>query len=147
MKRPFLLCSLLAIAGCDQPPEDGIVIDQAHTTSITAKTKVSAAYFSVHNHASDPLLLIGAASTCFGGIEIHETSVDKQGTFSMRRLDSVTVPGNSTVNWQRGGKHLMLFRRSCELKDGDSVDIQLKFKGDVSRVQTFRVGPPDTQGK
>ena len=70
---------------------------------------MSAGYFVLTNTTDSPIRITAAASPQFGMIEMHETTIE-DGIARMREIEELVVPANSSVTFERGGKHLMLMR-------------------------------------
>jgi len=84
----------------------------------------SSAYFSVKNTGGYDVNLI-SVSADFAVVEMHET-VTVDGRSRMIRHESISVPAGSRVDFERGGKHLMLFR----VKNIASEQVKLRFSFD-----------------
>ena len=70
---------------------------------------MSAAYFALTNNTDDVISISRVVSPEFESVEIHESLVEN-GVARMRRIPELLIPANSTVTFERGGKHLMLRR-------------------------------------
>lgn len=99
-----------------------------------------AGYFVMHNRGDEDRRLVGAASPAFGAIQMHET-VETDGTTSMRRAASVTVPNGGRVEFQPGGFHLMLMQRQKNLAVDDQVPVVLEFEDGGSQSVVFTIKP------
>lgn len=94
---------------------------------------MSAAYFRISNGDSESDTLISAFSTVATQTEVHE-SFHQKGMMGMREVQSVEVPGRSSVMFEQGGLHIMLIRLQKGLAEGDSVELTLTFAraGDIT---------------
>lgn len=93
-----------------------------------------AAYFTLANGTKDPASL--AAVTVAGATkaEMHET-----GGSSMTPITTINLGPGSTVAFEPGGKHVMLFGLSKSLKPGDRTKITLTFSGGKKTVGELAV--------
>ena len=102
----YLACVLLAACGSPQPP---LVASDVEITRPMPGRHMSAGYFVLTNTTDSPIRITAAASPQFGMIEMHETTIE-DGIARMREIEELVVPANSSVTFERGGKHLMLMR-------------------------------------
>jgi len=72
-------------------------------------------------------------------VELHETMAGADGMFSMKPLDSVTVPARATVMFAPGGKHAMLFGLSDDVKPGTTLTLTFVFKSGLRLQDTAMV--------
>lgn len=99
-----------------------------------------AGYLVMSNKSDKDQRLVGASSTAFGAVHIHET-VETEGTMSMRPVESVDVPAGGSIEFRPGGHHLMLMQRQEDIEVGDEVTIVLEFEDGRSRSVVFTVKP------
>jgi len=85
-----------------------------------------AGYLVLTNPGERTLTLVGAHSSAFGQIEMHQ-SLDQSGVARMMRLEQVTIAPGGRLAFGPGGYHLMLFDRTRTLQAGDEVPITLEF--------------------
>ena len=66
--------------------------------------------------------------------EIHETTMNDEGTMMMGEVPEIDVPAGATVNLEPGGYHIMLMRLAEPLESGQKFDVVLTFEtaGDVT---------------
>ena len=83
-----------------------------------------AAYFTLSNGTKEAAALAAVTVSGATKAEMHETSGG-----SMTPLTVVTLDPGSTVAFERGGKHVMLFGVSKSLKPGDTTKLKLNFTG------------------
>jgi copper(I)-binding protein len=107
-KRPYtvLLFLVAILGGCAQPA--GLVVENARVRSLVPGQDKTVAYMDVHNGTSTAMTLTAARAAEVRTIEFHTTRMD-DGVMRMRRLKSVEVPPGGTIQFQPGGRHLMLF--------------------------------------
>jgi copper(I)-binding protein len=92
---------------------------------------VTAGYLKISN-AGPADTLTGVRSAAAAKVEMHRM-VTKAGTMTMERIDSVPVPAGGTVEFGKGGAHLMLMNPR-PLEVGERVPLTLHFAtaGDVT---------------
>jgi periplasmic copper chaperone A len=88
---------------------------------------VTAAYFRVTNTGATADAIIGAASAAAASIELH-THTHEGGMMVMRKVDSVDLPADGTVDFEPGGLHLMLFGAGPALQGSGPVPITLSLR-------------------
>ena len=72
-----------------------------------------------------PARLIAASSPRVGRIEIHESFVDAEGRFGMRRLGAAALQPARPLQMRHDGIHLMLIGLSTPLAVGDRLPLTL----------------------
>ena len=95
----------LALAGCAKEKE--LYVSDAYVRFAPVKDNPSAAYFTVHGGPQD-VSLIGVTSPVAIRTEMHET-MGSGGMAAMKPVMNVQVPAGSTVKFEPGGKHVMLW--------------------------------------
>jgi periplasmic copper chaperone A len=105
----------------------------------------SGGYLTAVNHGDVTVQLVGASSPDYGEISIHRSS-EHNGRMQMAVIDSIAVPGHSTLVFAAQGYHLMLLQPKKALKPGDRVTIVLRFLSGASLETRFELRPPDTDG-
>lgn len=93
--------------------------------------RMAVAYLSLENRGSTPVTLTRVTSPQFSSVEMHATIVD-DGVAAMTSFDSITIAGQSNIDFAVGGQHLMLLAPHTELVPGD--DVTLRFHYDQAGV-------------
>jgi copper(I)-binding protein len=88
----------------------------------------SAAYFTLTNPTGPADALLSASSPAAGVAQVHETSVDGNGTAAMKPVDRVEVPAGDTVEFKPGSYHVMLMGLTSDLTVGQTVELDLVFE-------------------
>ena len=71
-----------------------------------------------------------SATTMAGGMGSSATTMaGASGTMTMRQVDEIMIPAESTVRLEPGGYHIMLMDLAAPLKAGSSVKVTLEFEG------------------
>jgi copper(I)-binding protein len=77
----------------------------------------------IENNGTEADRLVDASSNVSKITELHETVEGK-----MRRVKAIEVPAGKTVELKPGGLHVMLINLKEPLKEGQTVEITLKFE-------------------
>jgi len=102
---------------------DSVQIREAWIPAAPPVVRVMAAYLVVENITSKPVSIRSITSPLFGVIEIHKTEV-RDGMASMHKLEKLSVPAHSQLEFKPGAMHLMLMDRKQNLAIGDKVPLQ-----------------------
>lgn len=143
MRRILLLLSvsfLALTAGC-QGAEGDLVVSEARVGAPTGPN--AALYFTVVNHGESDRL-VGASSDVAERVEIHETTMDDDGTMGMAAVAGIDVATDGTVVFEPGGLHVMLLGVD-RLTEGETVDVTLHWEvaGDME-IAAEVVSPAET---
>lgn len=128
------LCALLAACTDKSAP---LTADILEVSLPRPGTDIGALYLRITNTSSDAITITTVSSPQFEAVEIHETDVT-DGIARMRKLDSVTIPANSSVALERGSKHLMLIRPKGELDD-----VSITFSAGTAPVLAISLRQPE----
>ncbi len=136
--RHALLIVALTMTSLVAAAESTLTIEEPWVREPNPARPVTAAYMTINNPTDDVVTVIGASSTAAEVVEIHEMKT-VSGVMKMRMVDRLDVPAKSTVKLEPGGLHLMMIRLTGTLKDGDSVEIELKLEGGETMAVTVPV--------
>lgn len=101
------------------------IVSQAWARATPAAIKIAAAYVKITaGHHGDRLL--GASSNAAERIEIHTHKMDGD-KMSMAKVAGVDIPAGSSVTFEPGGYHFMLFDLRRQLKEGEELQLVLEF--------------------
>ncbi|RJR16306.1 MAG: copper chaperone PCu(A)C [Nitrospiraceae bacterium] len=109
-----------------------VSVDNAWVRSAPPGADVMAAYMILKNESEETRVLTKVSSSMFNRIEIHRTEMH-EGIMKMIPQDSLPVPAGSSVTLEPGGLHLMLIGPKSVPKEGDEVDLNLKFSNGHSQ--------------
>jgi len=131
----LIIC--LILSACGGEAKAPLVASDIVITEPMPGRHMSAGYISFANNTSEAINITHVVSPEFEAVEMHESLVEG-GIAKMRRIAELTIPANSSVSLQRGGKHLMLMRPTGALEtvslsfySGDTL--LLNVKAPVSR--------------
>lgn len=141
-----ILCALAAgvlVTGCQG--SEGLGVTEARVGAPTGPN--AALYFTASNDGRDPDVLIGVSTDVAGGVEIHETTHDEDGTMGMRPVTSLDLPAGETLTLEPGGLHVMLIDVE-PLEEGERISVTLHWQsaGDTE-VEAEVVSPADTMAE
>ena len=103
-----------------------------------------AGFARVVNPCATDVVVIGARSEAFAGVELHETRV-VDGVSRMRAVSEVRVPAGGEAVMRPGGLHLMLMQPVSPLATGDTAGVELLLADGRSIAATFEVRAPDAR--
>ncbi|MCB1995937.1 MAG: copper chaperone PCu(A)C [Ottowia sp.] len=151
-RRPLLracwaLAALAAAwpAGAHDFRVGDLVLDHPYATPTPPGAVNGAAYFrAIRNRGDQADRLLGASSPAAARVELHQTVMDGE-VMRMRELPSIELPPHAEVPMRHGGGyHLMLVDLKQPLKDGDRIELTLRFERAGSRtVQVWVQTPRD----
>ena len=103
----------------------------------TPGVDVAAAYLTLHNGGTQPVVVSGVSSPAAGAAVIHETTL-VNGQATMRAHEPLRIAPGETVRFAPGGLHIMLTLKR-PLAPGDEVPLVLQLEGGASLEVTARV--------
>ena len=125
---------LLVVAGCGQEHTgDPIVVRDAWIREPPPRSP-AAGYLVIENRGGEPVELVAVATEAAEQTEIHVMEY-KNDRMTMRRVEGLQVPAGGEVALKPGGAHLMLMELRQPLRDGDEVELVLRF-GDGTERRT-----------
>ena len=104
----------------------------------TPGVEVAAAYLTLHNGGTQPVVVNGVTSPVAGAAMIHESSL-VNGQSTMRAHEPLRLGAGETVHFAPGGLHIMLHSLKRPLAPGDEVPLVLRLEGGGSLTVTARV--------
>lgn len=135
----LLLALVFLLAACGggeattETAAGGITIEEAWARPPAMAGGNGAAYFLVRNDGDTADRLIAVASP-LAMAEMHESVMAEDGTMTMNPVDGVDVPANGSVEFKRGGLHIMFMGVTEPPAVGDTVSLTLTFQnaGDIT---------------
>ncbi len=125
---------LLLVVGCGQEHTgDPIVVRDAWIREPPPRSP-AAGYLVVENRGGESVELVAVATEAAEQTEIHVMEY-KNDRMTMRRVEGLQVPAGGEVALKPGGAHLMLMELRQPLRDGDEVELVLRF-GDGTERRT-----------
>ena len=129
---PMMIVALIALTlsacGGDKGPDIQISGAWARQSPMAATN--GAAYMTIENKGSEDDALIGADADVSEVVEIHEMVIDENNVMHMKPVEGqrLVIPAKSKVELKPGGYHIMFIGLKNQLKEGDVIDITLKFE-------------------
>lgn len=129
----FVLCAPLALAGCGKSEE--LTIERALVRLSANPRAPSAAYFTVKGGPVDERL-IDVSSPVVIRAEMHESMKDGAMATMKPITGGVAVPAHSTVQFEEGGRHVMLFSVNSGITPGKTMALVFTFaSGNKFQIQ------------
>ncbi len=134
------LVAAVALSGCQMNP----TVEDAWIRLPAVPGRPAAGYAAVHSGSSSYDVLIGVSSPAAGRAELHETMAGHGGMMAMRPLGKIKLAQGEVVTFAPGGKHIMLFGLSPDLRAGGTVPMTFGFAdGTKVTVDARLVGAGD----
>ncbi len=127
----LIFLSLIAASAIGQElgADSEIRVSGAFARVNSPAAKAGSAYMTIVNLGDATDRLTGAYSETAMRIEFHDIEENDHGVVRMVRIEGgVELPPGETVQFSRGGRHLMLMGLDRSLKDGDEFNITLMFE-------------------
>ena len=104
----------------------------------TPGVEVAAAYLTLHNGGTQPVVVNGVTSPAAGAAMIHESAL-VNGQSTMRAHEPLRLGAGETVHFAPGGLHIMLQSLKRPLAPGDEVPLVLLLEGGGTLTVTAHV--------
>ncbi|MDC3240524.1 copper chaperone PCu(A)C [Gammaproteobacteria bacterium] len=104
-----------------------LAIDDAWIRSGPPNSKTFAGYLKFTNRSSTKISIKELKSNAFEKIEMH-SSFTEDGISSMKKLNALEIPANSSLNLKPGGYHLMLNSPNKMIKESDLIELMIYFE-------------------
>lgn len=99
---------------------------------------MTAGYGVIHNGCSKAVAIIGATSSRFGDVSLHETTI-VDGVSRMHAIERLPLAPGARAELRPGGLHLMLMDGRSALKEGQAVPLRLQLEGNGEADATLTV--------
>ena len=135
-----IIMSCVSIAAAKaQDQAAGIVVTQAWSRATPGGAKVAGGYLIIENRGQMTDRLLSGSTEAAKKVEIHEMAVI-DGVMTMRPVqEGLAIGAGQTVKFVPGGLHLMLVGLTAPLKQGDLIQLSLKFENAGEIVVPFEV--------
>jgi copper(I)-binding protein len=130
---------LIAAVSAAAPP---VLSAQDAWIRATPGVDVAAAYLTLHNAGTQPVVVTGVRSPAAEAAMIHETTL-VNGESTMRPHEPLRIAAGETVRFAPGGLHVMLHGLKRPLAVGDEVAVTVLLEGGGSVTAMARVRPLD----
>ena len=136
--RAALVVLLLPVAACQRASTRRpatFEIQDAWVRAIPDSGGTTAGYIRLVNGTSHRIVVSRFVSDAATAVELHETTIARNGESRMAMLDSVAIPAGDTLSMQPGGYHLMVIGTVRPLIAGTNIRIAMHLS-DGSIVST-----------
>ena len=121
---PLAAVILTACNGGQTGP--AITVEEAWARAPAMSGGNGAVYFRLVNKGDEADVLVSVKSG-IGTAELHETTMKENDVMSMQPLGRVIIPAGGMVEFEPGGKHVMLIDVGETLSPGDKIPLTLRF--------------------
>jgi len=122
----------------EKPEGDVVAIMNSWVREAHAKARVNAGYMTLVNIGSEDVTLLKVESDAFESIEVHEMKM-VDGMMEMNEVSDLTIPAKDQIQFEPGGKHLMLMGPRDHFTKGQKVEMTLTFKSGKKQIVSVQV--------
>ena len=108
-----------------------ISLDHVRARDTKPGTNNSAIFMNIKNASNADVKLVDVHSSVCKSTEIHTHKMEN-GMMAMVQVEDAVIPKNGETKLAPGGLHVMLMDLNRPIKDGDKVDLELKFSNGES---------------
>jgi hypothetical protein len=140
-RYPVFVCLILAPTLIVIPAaseEAGVAARDAWVREAPPGTAMMAGYMALRNNTSRSKVLVAASSSGFATVTIHRTIL-KDGMAGMVHASQLELTPHASLIFAPGGYHLMLMNPKRALRAGNTVVINLEFRGGLVLPVVFEV--------
>lgn len=137
--RKVFIASTLAIFGAISLFSADIEVENIRARTSKPGTNNSAIFMNIKNNLNTDVRLVEVSSSVCKSTEMH-THKELDGMKQMVQIDEILIGKNSETKLVPGGLHIMLMGLNAPIKEGDKVDLQMKFdNGEVLKFDAINV--------
>lgn len=126
-----LFLIVLLLAACSK---QSLSINDAYVRAPVADRDVTAAFMTIVNDSETDNALLTASSPAAEKVELHQHT-HSDGMMRMRQVERIEIPAQASAVLEPGGYHMMLTGIKPELREQESIDIDLNFaNGETVKV-------------
>lgn len=118
---PLLLLTFLGPAHAN----DMLVFQNTYIVAAPPGVETMAAYLTASNPGDEDKEITHVSSDQFESTEIHRSLIE-DGVAKMQKLDTLTIPANSQIEFSPGGLHVMLIGPKQPVLPGEFVILRLE---------------------
>ena len=133
--RILALALLLAASAANAQ----VQIENAWARATAPGAPVAGGYMTMRNKGNAPDRLIGASSSAAAKVELH-VHIKEGEVMKMRQVAAYDVPPNGAFELKPGGAHLMFVQIARPFKEGDKIQVKLRFEKAGEVNAEFHVG-------
>ena len=125
--RILISIGMCVLAGaCSAPEGPPLTISDVVVLEALPGTEMSVGYMTLENNSDHPIAIDGMTSPQFARVEMHETVVEND-VARMASLMSLVIEPRSRIQFETGGKHLMMSGPLNQLDAGQPVTIEIHY--------------------
>jgi len=136
----FVMC-VLAIA-CSPPAGPPLTISNVAVLEPLPGMNMTAAYLTLNNNSNQPITIDKVTSPQFARVEMHETVI-QDDVAHMVSLAPLIIERHGSVQFEPGGKHLMMSVSSKEIVAGMPVTVEFHYDIDGLLIVATTVSSRD----
>lgn len=121
------------VVGCGQEHTGAPIVVRDAWIREPPPRSPAAGYLVIENRGGEPVALVSLATEAAEQTEIHIME-HKDDRMTMRQVAVLQVPAGEEVALKPGGAHLMLMELRRPLRDGDEVELLLRFDNGTERL-------------
>jgi len=143
MRRLVAMLAVLALVTSACGSGDSLEVDNVWARASANMQNAGAVYMTITGgDDADTLVGVAVDSSVAAVAELHESSMDDEGTMTMQQVAGIDVPAGDDVMLEPGGFHVMLMQLAEPLVDGMEFTVTLTFEeaGDVEVDVTVEEG-------
>ena len=113
-----------------------LTISGAYTRAMLPQAKVAGGYLVIENKGATPDRLLGGATEAAKTVQIHQMKMEGEMMKMSQVEGGLEIPAGSSVELTPGGYHVMMMGVGTPFKEGECLQLTLKFEkaGDVPVV-------------
>jgi copper(I)-binding protein len=135
----WLLASLFVASSATAAAASGVHASHAWIRLLPGDLPAGG-YVTLTNDSAAPAALVGASSTAYREIMLHQSS-SAGGMSRMAMVDSIAIPAHGEAILAPAGYHLMMMHAAKPLSAGDTVKLTLQFADGSSLPVDFETRP------
>ncbi len=125
----FASVGALALTSCSGSDNaNGVNVESAWARMSPMSAENGALYMDLTAATDDALVGAAVSKDVAMMTQVHETTMNADGTMGMQEVDSVPLPAGTRVSLAPGGYHVMLMGLKQPLKLGELVSVTLTFE-------------------
>lgn len=131
---PVLAVAAVALAACGGSDSDTLEVSGAWARTSAMDAANGAAYMTLTSPTDDAVVAASVDMSVAMKAEVHETTMQADGSMAMQEVNSVALPAGEAVEFAPGGFHVMLMGLAAPLEIGSTVSITLSLESGDSIV-------------
>lgn len=135
LKKAVLGVIAVATLGACGSGREAISVESAWARTSPMSSDAGAIYMTLTSPNDDALVSVAVDMSVAMMAQVHETTMNADGTTGMQEVDRLALPAGTAVALEPGGYHVMLMGLKQPLVLGENVTVTLRFEsGDTISV-------------